>query len=296
MIKVIILGTAGSAPTKTRHLPSVALIRDGDILLFDCGEGTQFQMLEYGINAVKVKAIFLSHAHGDHIIGIAGLVRTMALNSRRTPLQIFVPKGYEKVIRNLVVFDKAMISYPIEIKGIKPGLIYKGKDYTVSAFKVNHSIPTLGYAFKENDKLRFVENLAAKAGITGTMFGVLQTKGSIKLGTKTIRLKDLTRKQEGKKIVYATDTRPANTTLRAAKGADLLIHEAAYSQAEEKLAIERKHATSYEAAELAKKAKVKRLILTHISARHKDSHILLSDAKKVFGNTVVAEDGYSVII
>ena len=253
-------------------------------------------MLEYGINSVKVRAIFLSHAHGDHIIGIAGLVRTMALNSRKTPLQIFVPKGYEKVIKNLIVFDKAMISYPIVIKGITSGQVYKGKDYTVSAFKVNHSIPTLGYVFKEDDKLRFIENLAAKAGIKGTMFGILEKKGTIKLGTKTIRLKDLTRKQEGKKIVYATDTRPANTTLKAAKGADLLIHEAAYSEAEEKLAIEREHATAHEAAELAKKAGAKRLILTHISARHKDSNGLLSDAKKVFNNTVVAEDGYSVII
>src|SRR5271157_4157386 len=112
MIKTIVLGIAGSAPTKERHLPCIVIVREGDMLMFDCGEGTQFQLLNHGLNAVRIKAIFLSHAHGDHTIGIAGLVRTMALNSRREPLHIFVPSGYEGTIRNLIVFDKALISYP----------------------------------------------------------------------------------------------------------------------------------------------------------------------------------------
>jgi ribonuclease Z len=296
MIKVVILGTAGSAPTRTRHLSSVALIYDGDILMLDCGEGTQFQMLSYGINAVKVKAIFLSHTHGDHIIGIAGLVRTMALNSRKDPLLIFVPEGYEKVVKNLIVFDRAIISYPIIIKGVRSGIVYKGKSYCISAFRLKHTIPTYGYVFKENDKLRFVKSIAERSGVRGRMFSVLQKKGVIKVGNRTLRIGQLTRRQIGKKIVYAIDTRPTKETVLAARNADLLIHEAAFSRAEEKLARERKHSTAAEAAELAKRAHVKMLVLTHISARHKNALVLLKDARKIFRNAVVANDGYSLLI
>lgn len=296
MIKIVVLGTAGSAPTKMRHLSCIALTYNGETLLFDCGEGTQFQMLKYGINAVRVKAIFLSHAHGDHIIGIAGLVRTMALNSRREPLLIFVPEGYEKVVKSLIVFDRALISYPITIKGIRSGVVYSGKNYTVSSFRLNHTIPTYGYVFKENDRRRFLKDVAERRGVRGRMFATLQKRGSIRVGNRTIRMSELSRKQIGKKVVYAVDTRPTNATILAARHADLLIHEAAYIGAERKLARERKHATAIEAADLARKAGVKQLVLTHISARHKDSTVLSKEAKRVFRNAVVAEDGYSLII
>jgi ribonuclease Z len=291
MIRTIVLGTAGSAPTKERHLPSIVIIREGDMLMFDCGEGTQFQMLRYDLNAVKIRAIFLSHAHGDHTIGIAGLVRTMALNSRKAPLYIFVPEGYERIINSLIVFDKALITYPILIKAVKQGVVYRGKGYQVSAFRLNHTIPTYGYVFKEDDRLRFIADKAKKAGIRGTMFSELQRKGSIRVGGRTVRIAQLTNRQTGKKIAYAADTRPTASTVTAAKGADLLIHEASYGGAEGKLATKRKHSTTVEAAEIAKRAKVARLILTHISARHRDTSELLAAAKKVFPKTEIAKEG-----
>ncbi|MGC8628874.1 MAG: ribonuclease Z [Candidatus Micrarchaeia archaeon] len=296
MTKVIALGTSGSTPTKERQLPSFAVIYNGDVLLFDCGEGTQMQLMRFGINISKIKAIFISHAHGDHIIGIAGLVRTMSMAARQDPLPIFVPKGYEHIIENLLVFDKAIIRFKVQVKGVKQGVVYASKFYKVIAFRLNHSIPTYGYVFKENDKRHFLKQKADKYGIKGPMFSLIQRKGWIKLGPKIVRISELTRLELGKKIVYATDTRPTKNTVKFAKDADLLIHEAAYTESEHKLATERKHATAMEAANIAKEAKVKMLLLTHISARHRDAGILEKEARKIFRNTKLAYDGMSIDI
>ncbi len=294
MIRTIVLGIAGSAPTRERHLPSIVIIREGDMLMFDCGEGTQFQLLNYGLNAVKIRAIFLSHAHGDHTIGLAGLVRTMALNSRKAPLYIFVPEGYERIVNSLIVFDRALITYPIIIKGVKQGVVYKGKGYQVSAFRLNHSIPTYGYVFKEDDRLRFITDKAKKAGLKGPMFSELQKKGSMTVKGRRITIGQLTNRQVGKKIAYAADSRPMGVTVAAVKGADLLIHEASYTRAEKELAVKRKHSTAEEAAEIAKKAKVKRLLLTHISARHRDTAELLKEAKRIFPKAEIAKEGEAI--
>jgi ribonuclease Z len=295
-IKIIVLGTAGSAPTKERRMPSVALIYEGDVLLFDCGEGTQFRMLEHGINPVRVKAIFISHVHGDHTIGIAGLVRTMGMNNRKEPLFIFVPAGDEKVIQSLISFDKPLINYKIIIRGIRSGLVYSGRDYEVLAFRLRHTIPTYGYVFREKSKIKFKKELAHRLGLRGEMFSKLEKRGSIKVGKKTITLKRVTWRQEGKKIVYATDTRPTAATVAAARNADLLIHESSYKAAEIGLAKKRLHSSAGEVAMLARKAHVKRLVLTHISARHRTDAELLRDAKKFFKNSVVAKDGYTLVI
>ncbi len=296
MIELIALGTSGSTPTIERHLPSFAIIYEGDVLLFDCGEGTQMQLMKFGVNISKIKAIFVSHAHGDHIIGIAGLVRTMSMANRQEPLQIFVPKGYERIIKNLLVFDKAIIRFNVEIKGIKQGVVYKGKAYSVYAFRLRHSIPTYGYAFKENDKLHFIREKASRLGIRGRLFSELQKKGKLSVNGRTVSISQLTWLEPGKKIVYATDTRPCASTVKMAYKADVLIHEAAYSSAEQKLATSRRHSTATEAARVAKKAKVKLLLLTHISARHRDASLLEKEARKIFRNSRLAYDGLTLNI
>ena len=296
MIEITILGSSGSSPAKDRNLPSVALRREGDVFLFDCGEGTQMQMIKYGINAYRIKAIFVSHSHGDHIIGIAGLVRTLAMSNRDKPLEIFVPKGQEKIIKALVMFDKAMIGYDINIIGIGKGLAYTGKDFRISAFRLNHTINALGYIFQENDKKNFIMERCKKLGIEGRMFSELQKNGRIKLGKRIIYAKDLLEVKPGKKIVYAMDTRPTAETVKAAKDADLLIHESSYTEEFGRLARERKHSTALEAAEIAKKANVKRLVLTHISTRFKTAKPLIDEARKVFKEVSVAEDGERIIV
>ena len=295
-IRVVMLGTSGSSPTKARHLPSTAVVYNGDVYLFDCGEGTQMQMLKYGVNISKVKAIFISHLHGDHVIGIAGLIRTLAMNNRKEPLFIFVPKGYERSIKCLVDFDKAVVNYQVNVFGIRSGIVYSEGGISVSAFRLNHTIPTFGYAFRENDRLRFDERKAKAAGLKGEMFSRIMKKGNMKIGRSRVMLKDVTWLQRGKSIVYVTDTRPVTTTLHESKGADLLIHEASYLDSEGKLARERKHSTALEAARLARKAGARRLVLTHISARYKHDSQAQKEARKLFKNTDVASDGYAITI
>ncbi len=296
MIRITVLGTSGASPTKTRGLTSVALSYDGNVFLFDCGEGTQMQILKYGVNSSKIKAIFLSHLHGDHVIGIAGLVRTMALNGRKDPLYIFVPKGDEKSVSKLVYFDKAAIDYEIIVKGIGAGTQYKGKDFSISSFKLMHTIPSLGYVFKINDRRRFIVEKCKKLGLEGEMFSILQKKGSIRLGKKTVRLSSVTEPKIGERVVYASDTLPCTRTVSAAKKADLLIHEATYAETELKLAKERGHSTAKGAAGVAHKAGAKRLILMHISARYTDPKLLEEEAGKVFKGARVANDGEDIFI
>lgn len=291
MMRLIFIGTAGSTPTKFRGLPSVAIEYNSDIFLFDCGEGTQRQMMQFSVNIAKIKAIFLTHTHGDHVLGIAGLVRTLALNRRTAPLEIYVPKGGEDVVRALISFDKAVMNYQIIIKPVKEGEIYKARDFYISAFRLMHTISTFGFVFKEQDKLRFLKPKIKGLGLKGEQFKKLIKDKSMKIGNKTIKLKDITFNKPGRKIVYATDTRPTAETVKAAKDADIFIHESTYSNAEKELAKLRYHSTALESATVAKKARAKRLLLTHPSARYRDEKVLVGEARKVFKNTEIAKDG-----
>ena len=290
-MKLTFLGTGGSTPTKFRGLPSLAIDHGGDLFLFDCGEGTQRQMLQFSVNMAKLKAVFLSHTHGDHILGIAGLVRTLALNRRTEQLEIYVPQGGESIIQTLIGFDKAVLNYRIIIKPIKSGQIYRGRDFSITAFKLQHNTSTFGFIFKENDRLRFLKPKIKNLGIKGKAFGTLIKNKSMKINGKTIRLKDLTVMKLGRKVVYATDTRPTNETLKAAKDADVFIHESTYAETEKLLAKQRFHSTALEGATIARKAKAKRLVLTHTSARYRDEKVLVREANKVFKNAEVAKDG-----
>jgi ribonuclease Z len=294
MVLVTFLGTSGSTPTKTRALPALALEYNGTSLLFDCGEGTQRQMMRYGLNISKVDAIFLSHIHGDHTIGVAGLVRTLALNKRQSPLDIYVPEGGEKAIAALISFDGAQLGYTVNVKPIRGGVIHEGEGFEVSAFRLEHSVRTYGFVFNEHDRQHFIKEKLAGTGLKGAMFSELSKKGKLKVGGRVIRLKDVTELHRGLKIVYATDTRPSAATVKAADNADLLVHEATYTNAQHRLAVERQHSTAQESAKLAKSAKAKRLVLTHMSARYKNLKTLLGEAKAVFPSTEIAKDGMSI--
>jgi len=296
MMNITMLGTSGSAPAKNRGLPSIAVEHNGSIFLFDCGEGTQLQLLRFGVNSSKIKAVFITHIHGDHVIGFAGLIRTMALNRRTAPLYVFVPAGYENAIKALIDFDGALMDYKIIIKKIASGVIYKDDELTISAFPLVHTIKIYGFVVKEADRLHFMKEKCAKLGMRGLMFKKIMKNGSIKLGKRKIKLGEVTTLKNGVGIVYAVDTRPSKNTIKAARGADAIIHEATYSDDLKDMAVERKHSTAAEAATIAKKAHAKLLVLTHISARYKDADVLLKEAKSIFKNTILAKDGLKLVI
>ncbi|MEM0201771.1 MAG: ribonuclease Z [Candidatus Micrarchaeaceae archaeon] len=296
MFKITFLGTSGSAPTKERGLSSVALQHEGIVMLFDCGEGTQRQMQLFGVNISKVKHIFITHTHADHVLGLAGLLRTMSLYHRQDPLTVYFPEGHRGVIESLIKFDNAIIGFEIILKGIRSGTVLQSDDFAVKAFKLNHSVTCYGYAFMEKDKIKFMSEKCRRLGIKGEMFKEISKKGHLTVKGERIYLKDVTERVQGKKFVYATDTRPLSSTANAAQRADILVHETTYEDKLSKLAKERKHSTSVEAAQIAKKAKVSKLVLYHFSTRYKDTSILLDEAKSVFKDSVAAYDGFTITI
>ncbi|MEM0147661.1 MAG: ribonuclease Z [Candidatus Micrarchaeaceae archaeon] len=299
MTRVTFLGTSGSIPTKDRSLSTVAIEYNKDLLLFDCGEGAQRQMMIYGVNLYKISSIFLSHMHADHVIGIVGLVRTLEISGRKKSLNVFVPAGQEEELKKLLGNGDMPSSYKLAIKGIRAGKIFSDDNYSVEAIKLNHSIKVYGFVFKENERVRFIKDKCARLGIKGKMFSELQKAGSISLNGASIALKDVTYRQKGIKLAYLPDTRPLSKNskgMESISGADILIHESTYSNSLRKLAIERKHSTSIEAANVAKLAGAKKLILFHMSARYRDASLLENEAREIFPDTVAAYDGMKLNI
>lgn len=296
MIKVTFLGTSSATPTKKRNFSSIALSHEGKVYLFDCGEGTQRQMMRFGVSPAKIDSIFITHIHGDHTLGLPGLVRTLALTRRQTPLRIYIPAGYEKMLHSIIFYDNPRIDYKLEIIGVKPGTVLTGRDFVVKAFRLKHSVGIVGYTFSEKGKIRFLADKCRKLGLRGEMYKEILKKGKIKLNGKAINLKDITFTQEGRMFAYATDTRPLPEAARAFAGADLLVHEATYESSNAHKAKEYMHSMAEEVARLAKRAKVKRLVMTHLSARYKTADPLVKEARAVFRNSEFAEDGMEITI
>ncbi len=283
MFEITFLGTSCAVPTVQRGLSAIAVRKEGDVFLLDCGEGTQRQMMRFGVSYMRVKAIFITHLHLDHFLGAFGMIETMALNGRMEKLTIYGPPG-----------SKATFGRPkefVEVLEIDGRFSVDFGGFSVSAFPVKHSRDSFGFSFEEKEKRRFYEEKAKSLGLKGPMFSEIMANGKLKVGKKTIKLADVTYASPGKKIAYTGDTLPCAETFRAAKNADLLIHEATFADEKKGEAAEAKHSTASQAADIAKKAGVKKLLLTHLSGRYKDTKILLEEAKAIFENTLVAEDG-----
>ncbi|MFH1306751.1 MAG: ribonuclease Z [Candidatus Micrarchaeota archaeon] len=294
MLNITILGSSGSAPTKERNLPSIAVQINGDVLLLDCGEGTQRQMMKHGVSYAKVKAIFISHLHLDHFLGIFGLGETLRLSGRTTPIQIFGPPGTARVLYSFGHRDLFNIHEISKKNCSKTKPIFSLHNHEVFCFLVSHGkrMNAFGFAIKEKDKYRFYEEKAKYFGIHGPLFSKIQKEGKLKINKKTIKLKDVTYLQKGKKITYSGDTMYSKTITNAAKNSDLLIHDCTLDDEKHLLAKEKYHSTPSDGAKCAKKANAKKLLLFHLSGRYsKDSKILLEQAKKIFKNTEVAYDG-----
>lgn len=294
MIEITFLGTAASKPTKQRALPSIAISIDGEIILLDCGEGTQRQLLHADLNPNKIKSVFISHLHGDHWFGLPGLIWSTGLDMRKEDLLVFAPKGFAELFSTLDSLMHPYRLYKVLIKEIKEGLIYEDKKIEVYAIKAKHSIESYSFKIKEKDKPpRIIKEKLKELGIPeGPHLRKLKQGEPIKLKDGRIIYPEqiLGEPIKGKIIVYSGDTAPNEDLIDFARNADLLIHEATFTDLEESSARESKHSTARDAARIAKKANVKKLVLTHISARYKVIDQLLMEAKEEFENVIVAQD------
>lgn len=295
MMDITILGSAASTPTPERSLPAIAVRVDGDILLLDCGEGTQRQMMRLGVSYAKVNAIFISHLHLDHYLGIFGMLETLRLNGRTSQIPLFGPVGSARVFARCKLLD---------IHEIEPSAAFLKKplfslhEHDVYAFQVSHGAgeESFGFSIRERPRRRFHEKEAHAAGLKGSMFTQIQKEGKLKIGSKTIKLDDISYLQEGKKLVYSGDTIYCKSLVKAAEDADLLIHDSTFDESSRELAKERSHATAGDAAKAAKEAGAKQLLLFHIGGRFHDTAPLLAEAKAVFANTLVAADGMKLTL
>ncbi|MEM0498829.1 MAG: ribonuclease Z [Methanothrix sp.] len=294
MLQVIFLGTAGSLPTPDRSLPAILVNREGELLLFDCGEGTQRQMMIARTGMMRLSHIFLTHLHADHILGIPGLLETMAFQGREDPLVIAGPPRTARMVSILNGLGCCARDFEVRALELKPGDAVRMNGYTVKAIATQHSVPSLGYMLLEDMRPgRFNRERAIELGVpVGPMFGRLQRGESVEIDGRVVRPEDvLGAPRPGRKIVYSGDTRPTREIEEASRNADLLIHDGALADDMLDWAVETKHTTAGEAAALAARAGVRRLVLTHISSRYsEDTTPLLNDARKVFPETLIASD------
>jgi len=294
-LRTIFLGTAGSVPTPKRSLPAILIQRKGEQIMFDCGEGVQRQMIKAKAGFHRKMKVFITHMHGDHVLGLPGLLQTMALLDREMKLEAYGPLGIKRFLESIRETVQFVLTFPVETHEIsEAGVICEEKEYKVHAVWANHVIPNLAYALVEKPRPgRFYPEKAKALGIPeGPLWSKLQHGHSAKLPDgRVVKPKDVTGPlRPGRKIVYTGDTRPFKGFVNFAAGADLLIHDATLDDELAERAKEDGHSTPEQAAKNAKKAKVKKLILTHISARYDDTNRLLEPAKRIFKNTQVAED------
>jgi ribonuclease Z len=294
MIRITFLGTAASRPTVGRNVSAIAVQREGDHFLFDCGEGSQRQMMRYG-TGFGIQAIFVTHLHADHFLGIIGLIRTMGLQGREEPLKLYGPPGADEVLNRAVTLGVERLPFQVIVQELRAGDSISFGEYEVEAFGVRHGTSALGYALREHPRLgRFDVERARALGIPeGPLFGRLHRGEAVVVNGREIGPEEVVGEpRPGRLVVYTGDTRPTPTTETMAQGADLLIHEATFGEEEAERAHETYHSTARGAAGVAREAQAQKLVLTHISARYaEDPSGILEEAREVFPETIVARDG-----
>lgn len=299
ILRLTFLGTSAAQPTLHRNLSGLVVKADADLLLFDCGEGSQRQMIRFG-TGFSVDAVFFTHFHADHYLGIIGFLRTLGMNGRTDALTLHGPPPAKRLLHSALHLGIEQLHFPVDIVELKDGDVVPRKGYSVRAVHVDHRVNALGYVLQEEERPgRFDLATARALGVAeGPDFGKLQ-RGEVvtaKDGTQVRPEQVLGKTRPGRKLAISGDTRPCPSLVAAAKGADLLIHEATFSDDEVERALETRHSTAREAGRVAREAQVGRLLMTHLSSRHDvDPAPLLRQAREEFkGQVDVAFDGYSV--
>ena len=291
-MEIIFLGTSSAVHSYTRNQPAIILKAFGEIILFDCGEGTQRQLIFAKISPMKISKIFISHYHGDHILGLPGLLQSMNFRGRETKLTIYGPKGLNALKNAILNLGYCKIDFPIEFIEIGTETIECCEEYIIRSQHVNHQVPCLAYAVEELKKPRFLRQKAIELGVpVGPAFGKLHNGEEIEINGKIIKPEQvLGPARKGIKITYSGDTAPCEEMIDFAKDSTILIHESTYMNEDADKAEENFHSTSSDAARIAKKSNSKQLVLTHFSTRYATLDDLLKEAKKIFKNTKLAKD------
>jgi ribonuclease Z len=299
ILRLTFLGTSAAQPTLHRNLSGLAVKASADLLLFDCGEGSQRQMVRFG-TGFTVDAVFFTHFHADHYLGIIGFLRTLGMMGREQPMQLYGPPPARRLLHQAVHLGVESLAFPVEIHELRDGDTVKRRGYSVRAVGVDHRINALGYVLLEDERPgRFnLEKVRALGIPSGPLYGQLQRGEPVTLPDGRILRPEevLGEPRPGRRLVLSGDTRPCPALVRAAREADLLVHEATFSDDEQARALETRHSTAREAARVAREAGAKRLILTHLSSRHDmDPSRLISQAREEFkGPLDVAHDGLTL--
>jgi ribonuclease Z len=308
VLSLTFLGTSAARPTVERSVSAMALQRAGETLLFDCGEGTQRQMMRYGVG-FTLRDVFFTHFHSDHILGITGLARTLGLQGRTDPLRLWGPRGAARVLHQTIELGVERAPYPVEIQEVAPGDRLARTGYDLEVIPADHGGGAVSYVLREHRRLgRFDPDKARALGIPeGPLWGRVHKGETIEWeerqedGSSVRRSVDpaalVGPPRAGRTVAISGDTRPTASLVEAATGADLLVHEATFTEDERDRALETRHSTAREAAQVALAAGVRRLVLTHLSARFSTAwQELLDEARAVFAETVVAKDGMEIDI
>ncbi|MFH1391746.1 MAG: ribonuclease Z [Candidatus Diapherotrites archaeon] len=294
-VKIVFLGTSASTPTKNRGLNSVAIRFEGEWLLFDVPEGTQRQMMNSKVSYLKINHVFISHFHADHILGLGGLLATMNIHGRDWPITIYGPKGIKGKVDSMLKIAMLTPGFEVKTVEVKKGKILEEEKFSVTAAPLNHEVECFGYVFKEKDKGgEFNRVKAIKLGIPiGPLFSDLQKGKKVKVNGKTISPEDVLDKKKarpGRKVSMIFDTLPTKNYYKAIEESDILIHESSFLDKMKERAKETMHSTALQAGDVAKQTNAKKLVLFHLSARHKENEKFENEARASFPNVVVAKD------
>ena len=292
-IKLNFLGTGSAIPTARRNHPAVLLRYKAESVLIDCGEGTQRQFRKAHLNPCKITKILISHWHGDHVLGLPGLLQTMMLNGYNKKLEIYGPKGTSAKVRQFFdLLGRKGQDLDVKVKGVSRGKIVDEGDFYIEVAEMDHDAPAVAYSFVVKEKMRLDKAKLKKMKVPNSpLVGELVKGKTVEIGGKKINGKKLMYKEDARKVVVVMDTRYNEGAVKLAKGADLLISEATYSKEEQEIADEYGHLSSVGAAKIAKKAKVKGLVLMHLSQRYEAiPKVILKEAKEVFKDVIIPED------
>jgi len=299
-LRLTFLGTAGAVPTTERNVSGLHVNRDGDQLLFDAGEGTQRQLMRYGAG-FAISDVFVTHLHGDHVYGLPGLLETWSFNDRSEPLVIHTPPGTRADLVSLLTAVGGWPGYPVDVVEASPGAtVFEDEEYRVRAFETDHRTRSVGYALVEADRRgRFDRERAEELGVpVGPAFSTLHSGEPVELEDGTVVTPDevVGPPRPGRTVVYSGDTRPCDAVADAAEGADLLVHDGTFLSEHADRARETSHSTALEAAELAARAGVDHLVLTHVSSRYagEGERLAQEAADRFDGEVTVARDGLTI--